>query len=157
LNGAQDVSALGTWVNNAPPAPVGPIVCGPSGSQTAPMLKTRDIPCLDVADGRVVKGVNFVDIADESGPDESAIAYNAAGADELYFLDITATEALARAVDISVIASGGVSSMDDFKALKNTGVISGAISGRALYDGAIVLKTALTQLAWQPTPKCVLP
>ena len=121
------------------------------------MLKTRDIPCLDVADGRVVKGVNFVDIADESGPDESAIAYNAAGADELYFLDITATEALARAVDISVIASGGVSSMDDFKALKNTGVISGAISGRALYDGAIVLKTALTQLAWQPTPKCVLP
>jgi len=61
--------------------------------------------------------------------------------------NITATEALARAVDIPVIASGGVSSMDDLNALKNTGVISGAISGRALYDGAIDLKAALTQLA----------
>ena len=60
--------------------------------------------------------------------------------------NITATEALARAVDIPVIASGGVSSMDDLNALKNTGVISGAISGRALYDGAIDLKAALTQL-----------
>ena len=61
--------------------------------------------------------------------------------------NITATETLARAVDIPVIASGGVSSMDDLNALKNTGVISGAISGRALYDGAIDLKAALTQLA----------
>ena len=61
--------------------------------------------------------------------------------------NITATEALARAVDIPVIASGGVSSMDDLNALKNTGVISGAISGRALYDGAIDLKAALTHLA----------
>ena len=61
--------------------------------------------------------------------------------------NITATEALARAVDIPVIASGGVSSMDDLNALKDTGVISGAISGRALYDGAIDLKAALAQLA----------
>ena len=61
--------------------------------------------------------------------------------------NITATETLARAVDIPVIASGGVSSMDDLNALKNTGVISGAISGRALYDGAIDLKAALTHLA----------
>lgn len=56
------------------------------------MLKTRIIPCLDVANGRVVKGVNFVDIVDAGDPVESAIAYNDAGADELCFLDIMATE-----------------------------------------------------------------
>ena len=61
--------------------------------------------------------------------------------------NITATEALARAVDIPVIASGGVSSMDDLRALKATGVISGAISGRALYDGAIDLAAALAILS----------
>ena len=61
--------------------------------------------------------------------------------------NITATEALARAVSIPVIASGGVSSMADLSALKATGVISGAISGRALYDGAIDLSAALATLA----------
>ena len=55
------------------------------------MLKTRIIPCLDVADGRVVKGVNFVDLVDAGDPVESAKAYDAAGADELCFLDIHAT------------------------------------------------------------------
>jgi imidazole glycerol-phosphate synthase subunit HisF len=57
-----------------------------------PMLKTRIIPCLDVADGRVVKGVNFVDLIDAGDPVEAAKAYDAAGADELCFLDIMATE-----------------------------------------------------------------
>ena len=61
--------------------------------------------------------------------------------------NIAATEALAKAVDIPVIASGGVSSLDDLKALNATGVISGAISGRALYDGAINLAEALQSLA----------
>ena len=61
--------------------------------------------------------------------------------------NIAATAALARAVDIPVIASGGVSSIDDLSALKATGVISGAISGRALYDGAIDLHAALRVLA----------
>ena len=60
--------------------------------------------------------------------------------------NIDATAALARAVDIPVIASGGVSSLDDLIALRDTGVIEGAISGRALYDGAIDLKTALATL-----------
>jgi len=60
--------------------------------------------------------------------------------------NIDATAALARAVNIPVIASGGVSSMDDLTALKATGVISGAISGRALYDGAIDLRKALSSL-----------
>ena len=61
--------------------------------------------------------------------------------------NVAATEALARAVDIPVIASGGVSSLADLQALKATGVISGAISGRALYDGALDLRTALAALA----------
>ncbi|MEX0366136.1 MAG: 1-(5-phosphoribosyl)-5-[(5-phosphoribosylamino)methylideneamino]imidazole-4-carboxamide isomerase [Ruegeria sp.] len=61
--------------------------------------------------------------------------------------NIPATQALANAVDIPVIASGGVSSLDDLMALKATGVISGAISGRALYDGAIDLESALRALA----------
>ncbi len=56
------------------------------------MLKTRIIPCLDVANGRVVKGVNFVDLIDAGDPVEAAKAYDAAGADELCFLDIMATE-----------------------------------------------------------------
>lgn len=60
--------------------------------------------------------------------------------------NLPATEALARAVDVPIIASGGVSSMADLRALKATGVISGAISGRALYDGAINLAEALTML-----------
>ena len=61
--------------------------------------------------------------------------------------NVGATEALARAVNIPVIASGGVSSMADLEALRNTGVIAGAISGRALYDGALDLRAALKALA----------
>jgi phosphoribosylformimino-5-aminoimidazole carboxamide ribotide isomerase len=61
--------------------------------------------------------------------------------------NIEATEALARAVSIPVIASGGVSRMADLTALRDTGVIAGAISGRALYDGAIDLTAALQALA----------
>ena len=60
--------------------------------------------------------------------------------------NIAATEALARAVGIPVIASGGVSSLDDLRALRDTQVIAGAISGRALYDGAINLSQALAML-----------
>src|SRR5678815_4863645 len=58
---------------------------------TRPMLKTRLIPCLDVKDGRVVKGVQFVNLVDAGDPVEQAQAYDAAGADELMFLDITAS------------------------------------------------------------------
>ena len=61
--------------------------------------------------------------------------------------NVAATEALARAVSVPVIASGGVSSMDDLIRLRDTGVIAGAISGRALYDGALDLGEALRALA----------
>jgi cyclase len=243
------------------------------------MLKTRLIPCLDVADGRVVKGVNFANLVDAGAPVEAARAYDAAGADELCFLDIHATHenrgtmfdlvtrtaeqcfmpltvgggvrshhdvralllagadkvsfnsaavanpdvvaeaadrfgsqcivvaidaktvapgkweifthggrkptgidavdfarlvaakgageilltsmdrdgtkggynlpltrAIVDAVSIPVIASGGVSTMADLLALRDTGCIAGAISGRALYDGAIDLAAALNAL-----------
>ena len=113
------------------------------------MLKVRVIPCLDVKDGRVVKGVNFVSLRDAGDPVEQASAYDAAGADELMFLDITAshegrgaildvvalgageilltsmdrdgtrngydialTRAIAGAVSVPVIASGGVGNLD---------------------------------------------
>ncbi|MGI9390874.1 MAG: 1-(5-phosphoribosyl)-5-[(5-phosphoribosylamino)methylideneamino]imidazole-4-carboxamide isomerase [Boseongicola sp.] len=86
-----------------------------------------------------------------------AKAYEDAGVDAIIYTDIDrdgvmdgpnipATEALARAVSIPVIASGGVSSIDDLRRLRDTNVISGAISGRAIYDGAIDLKEALTSL-----------
>jgi len=65
--------------------------------------------------------------------------------------NIPATEALARAVSIPVIASGGVSSLADLVALRNTGAIAGAISGRALYDGAIDLHDALAALSPPPS------
>lgn len=65
-------------------------LCSAIGEE-APMLKTRIIPCLDVKDGRVVKGVNFVDLIDAGDPVEQAKVYDAAGADELTFLDITAS------------------------------------------------------------------
>lgn len=64
----------------------------PARDMSKSMLKMRIIPCLDVADGRVVKGVNFVDLIDAGDPVEAAKAYDAAGADELCFLDIMATE-----------------------------------------------------------------
>ena len=92
------------------------------------MLKARVIPCLDVKDGRVVKGVNFVDLRDAGDPVEAAIAYDAAGADELCFLDITASHE-ARGTLLDVVArtaeacfmpltvGGGVRSEADIRAL----------------------------------------
>jgi cyclase len=91
-------------------------------------LKTRIIPCLDVADGRVVKGVNFVNLVDAGDPVESATAYDAAGADELCFLDITASSdgrgALLHVVErtadrcfMPLTVGGGVRSVGDVRDL----------------------------------------
>ena len=92
------------------------------------MLKARVIPCLDVKDGRVVKGVNFVDLRDAGDPVDAAIAYDAAGADELCFLDITASHE-DRDVIFDVVSAtpehcfmpltvgGGVRSVDDVRKL----------------------------------------
>src|SRR5438067_11643488 len=96
------------------------------------MFKVRVIPCLDVKDGRVVKGVNFVDLRDAGDPVEAAIAYDAAGADELCFLDITATHEnrgimldivrrTAEACFMPLTVGGGVRSIDDIRTLLRSG------------------------------------
>ena len=92
------------------------------------MFKVRVIPCLDVKDGRVVKGVNFVNLRDAGDPVEAAIAYDAAGADELCFLDITASHEkrgiildvvrrTAEACFMPLTVGGGVRTIDDIRAL----------------------------------------
>ena len=96
------------------------------------MFKVRVIPCLDVKDGRVVKGINFVDLRDAGDPVEAAIAYDAAGADELCFLDITATQEnrgimldvvrrTAEACFMPLTVGGGVRTIEDIKTLLRSG------------------------------------
>ncbi|MEM7619125.1 MAG: imidazole glycerol phosphate synthase subunit HisF [Pseudomonadota bacterium] len=96
------------------------------------MLKIRVIPCLDVKDGRVVKGVNFVDLIDAGDPVEAAIAYDAAGADELCFLDITAShenrdtifDVVQRTAEhcfMPLTVGGGVRTTDDIRKLLEAG------------------------------------
>lgn len=107
------------------------------------MLKTRIIPCLDVENGRVVKGVNFVDIKDAGDPVEQAKIYNAQGADELCFLDITATHQgrdtiidvvrhVAEEVFIPLTVGGGISSIDHIRKLLNAGTDKVSINSAAV-------------------------
>ncbi len=107
------------------------------------MLKTRIIPCLDVANGRVVKGVNFVDLIDAGDPVEQAKLYNAAGADELCFLDITATsdnretiyDVVRRTADevfIPLTVGGGVRELADIRKLLDAGADKIGINSAAV-------------------------
>ena len=107
------------------------------------MFKVRVIPCLDVKDGRVVKGINFVDLVDAGDPVEAAAAYDAAGADELCFLDITASHE-ARDVIFDVVArtaercfmpltvGGGVRTIDDVRMLLRSGADKVSINSAAV-------------------------
>ena len=109
------------------------------------MLKARVIPCLDVKDGRVVKGVNFVDLRDAGDPVEAARAYDAAGADELCFLDITASHE-ERAIIFDVVrrtaeqcfmpltVGGGVRSVEDVRALLLAGADKVSINTAAVFN-----------------------
>ncbi|NNE89099.1 MAG: imidazole glycerol phosphate synthase subunit HisF [Silicimonas sp.] len=117
------------------------------------MLKTRIIPCLDVADGRVVKGVNFVDLIDAGDPVEAAIAYDAAGADELCFLDIHATHEnrgtmydLARRTAehcfMPLTVGGGVRTADDVRALLLAGADKVSFNSAAVADPDVVARAA---------------
>ncbi len=117
------------------------------------MLKTRIIPCLDVKDGRVVKGVQFVDLIDAGDPVEAAKAYDAAGADELCFLDITASHEnrgtildvvrrTAEACFMPVTVGGGVRSIEDIRALMLAGADKVSINSAAVKDPAIVARAA---------------
>lgn len=107
------------------------------------MLKIRVIPCLDVKDGRVVKGVNFVALRDAGDPVEQAAAYDAAGADELMFLDITAShegrgailDVVARTAEVCFMpvgVGGGVRSVDDARRLLRAGADKVSINTAAV-------------------------
>ncbi|MGH8802281.1 MAG: imidazole glycerol phosphate synthase subunit HisF [Casimicrobiaceae bacterium] len=111
-------------------------------------LAKRVIPCLDVADGRVVKGVNFVNLRDAGDPVEVARRYDAEGADEIAFLDIRASiesrsllygmiEAIADQVFIPLTVGGGVASVDDIRALLNAGADKVSINTAGVRDPAL--------------------
>lgn len=116
-------------------------------------VRTRVIPCLDVANGRVVKGVNFVDLQDAGDPVEQARLYDAAGADELCFLDITAThEARGTILDVvrrtaevcfmPVTVGGGVRSAEDARALLLAGADKVAVNSAAVVRPELVADIA---------------
>lgn len=117
------------------------------------MLAKRIIPCLDVTHGRVVKGVNFVELKDAGDPVEIARRYNDAGADELTFLDITATsddrdlilhiiEAVASEVFIPLTVGGGVREVGDIQRLLNAGADKISINTSAVLDPQLVRDAA---------------
>lgn len=117
------------------------------------MLKSRIIPCLDVKDGRVVKGVNFVDLRDAGDPVACAMAYDAAGADELCFLDITAShedrgillDAVSRtaaACFMPLTVGGGVRTLEDIRALLLAGADKASIMTAAVQNRHFVRQAA---------------
>lgn len=117
------------------------------------MLKARVIPCLDVKDGRVVKGVNFVDLRDAGDPVEAARAYDAAGADELCFLDITAThegrgilldvvQRTAEACFMPLTVGGGVRELEDIRKLLLAGADKVSINSAAVTNRIFVKQAA---------------
>jgi imidazole glycerol-phosphate synthase subunit HisF len=117
------------------------------------MLKARVIPCLDVKDGRVVKGVNFVDLRDAGDPVEAAKAYDAAGADELCFLDIAAThEGRGTMLDVvkrtaeccfmPLTVGGGVRTLDDIRNLLLAGADKVSINSAAVANPELVKQAA---------------
>ena len=117
------------------------------------MLKRRVIPCLDVKDGRVVKGVNFVDLRDAGDPVESAVAYDKAGADELCFLDITASHEnrgiildvvrrTAEACFMPLTVGGGVRTTEDIRKLLLAGADKVSIMTAAVHNRDFVREAA---------------
>jgi len=116
-------------------------------------LARRIIPCLDVDNGRVVKGVNFVDIRDAGDPVEIARRYNEAGADEITFLDITAShearettvhtvEAIAREVFIPLTVGGGIRSLADIRTMLNAGADKVSINTAAIREPQLVAEAS---------------
>ena len=126
------------------------------------MLTCRIIPCLDVRDGRVVKGVNFVNIRDAGDPVDVAKMYNEAGADELIFLDITASSdkrniildvvaKTAEQVFIPLTVGGGIRSTDDFRRILKAGADKISINSSALNDPRLI-----NDAAWRFGCQCVV-
>jgi imidazole glycerol-phosphate synthase subunit HisF len=117
------------------------------------MLRRRVIPCLDVANGRVVKGTNFVDLVDEGDPPELAERYAREGADELVYLDISAApegrgtlldivERTARRAFVPLTVGGGVRSVDDFREVLRAGADKVSLNTRAVADPELVTRCA---------------
>lgn len=117
------------------------------------MLSKRIIPCLDVKDGRTVKGVNFVDLKDAGDPVELAWQYAQQGADELVFLDITATherrktmiemvKSVARQLNIPFTIGGGITTIQDAEALLNAGADKISINSAAVKNPALIEELA---------------
>jgi cyclase len=117
------------------------------------MFKVRVIPCLDVKDGRVVKGINFVNLRDAGDPVEAAIAYDAAGADELCFLDITASHEnrgtildvvrrTAEACFMPLTVGGGVRTIEDIRSLLGSGADKASINTAAVHRREFVREAA---------------
>ena len=117
------------------------------------MLAKRIIPCLDVKDGRVVKGVNFVNIRDAGDPVELAKCYSDAGADEIVFLDITAThearktvaDAVARTAEqvfVPLTVGGGIRTLEDFQLLLRSGADKISINSAAVRDPSLISRAA---------------
>ncbi|MBR6328240.1 MAG: imidazole glycerol phosphate synthase subunit HisF [Lachnospiraceae bacterium] len=117
------------------------------------MYTKRIIPCLDVNDGRVVKGINFVDLRDAGDPVEVATAYDKAGADELVFLDITASSdhrrtvtelvrAVARKVFIPFTVGGGIRTIEDFRDILREGADKVSVNSAAIMNPELISEAA---------------
>ena len=104
------------------------------------MFTKRIIPCLDCKDGRVVKGTNFVDLKDAGDPVEVAAMYDKSGADELVFLDITASSD-GRNTTVDLV-SGGIRTVDDFKVLLREGADKISINSAAIMDPTLISRAA---------------
>ena len=117
------------------------------------MLAKRIIPCLDVTDGRVVKGVNFVDLIDAGDPVEAAIEYNRQGADEIVFLDITASSdnrksmvdvirETAEQVFIPLTVGGGIRTVEDMRVMLSSGADKISLNTAAILDPELIARGA---------------
>jgi len=126
------------------------------------MLAKRIIPCLDIKDGRTVKGTNFVRLKDAGDPVELAHIYSEQGADELVFLDITATsdkrktlvslvEKIAREINIPFTVGGGISRVEDVQALLRAGADKVSINSAAVFRPALI-----TELAAKFGKQCIV-
>lgn len=118
------------------------------------MLSKRIIPCLDLKDGRVVKGVNFVGLRDAGDPVETAKLYNARGADEIVFLDIAASyrgknpvweviSAASEQVFLPLTVGGGIRSVEDFRAMLSCGADKVAVNSAAVKNPALITEAAM--------------
>ena len=117
------------------------------------MLSTRVIPCLDVHNGRTVKGINFINLKDAGDPVEQAKKYSNLGADEICFLDISATNEKRKAMFnvisktaelcfVPLTAGGGVNNIDDFRKLLNSGADKVSINSAAVYNPTLIKQSS---------------